>query len=909
MTPELEKLFSVLSDGIVDKLKEIEASQQIRQEAHAVALREEMTAMSEKLLGSVNGLIESAMTPVHARFEEVMKSVHDLRLDTTDRFATSEQLCAQNEAFEKVISELNSAIRCIRTEAQEYADSVANSIKTACESFTETSLANLPPIPPPTAIPVWHLDGDLTDEGRKFVEVLMKSVVTPNIKSSLEPVHQAVELSVFGMQAFEKKQSDMIVSIDKSLESLVRTSVECKALEIMAPMADRAVEDSKSAVALVTDEIYATIRNECVQTIAGVRDKLHETKAYVDSVVSAVQTAEQNVQKVANVSSETAEKALEAVGVLRQETSTEIARLLDVFTTINTHNTEIRELQECVDLLEKTLTAEDKSTQVQISTLAEEFRENIAKSVVLTEQTKALLAEITKSVSGLETELASYKDVNVEFCGHVEGAVAAVDELAQKALVLAEATQQIAKNATDGAQQACVQAQQATEDAQAARTQAQQATEDAQAARTQVSEIRADMSALGATLISVSDESKKGIEQISSSVKDVDSVVAHLRSQLEKAVENFTKDEETILTLINQNHKDHEERTTAVRMAMLDEVRGVREKLNSHILAVDVLVADATSALEAKLNAVDQEHLSLHGNSAAELAEFTQKYDSALNDLVASTVPLLEKNVREAEDRIYALLNMELREYSASTAREIISDLAKKFEVDLVAGIQKEVDRIPRPRDGEDGKDGKDARIEPPVPYEFGKSYDAGRWVTHESGVWIARMLTKDEPTPGSVAWDCIVPGVHQIEVKLRDDERTLFFGVGLANGASSESDIRLPIPVVRGPFSDKQEYQKNDVVQYDGSWWQAQKDGKLDRPGASTDWRQQVRRGRDGKPGSDAKAAPWRHRGEWAMDQPYEAGDLVGHAGVNWLALKSTRERPPFTTLVSNDIWLKLGA
>lgn len=324
---------------------------------------------------------------------------------------------------------------------------------------------------------------------------------------------------------------------------------------------------------------------------------------------------------------------------------------------------------------------------------------------------------------------------------------------------------------------------------------------------------------------------------------------------------------------------------------------------------IDLATSVATGACEP----VRSESKSL-ADAAIEAAKASaEEYVDAKVDLLKSVLdpaPLVGPLVEEAVKSLPTMVE--------KAVAEEISVVEPRLSVQLTSKLQSEVDRIPRPRDGKDGKDGKDgehgrhgkdARIQTPVAYEIGKVYEHGSWVAHNGGVWVSTRSTEDEPTPESYDWDCVTAGITAIETRLATDGRTMEVHYRLANGEFHKGSVRLPIPVVRGLYEDGKEYSEDDVVTYGGSWWEALKSGKLARPGTDDSWKLSIKRGQDGK---DLKQPPppiIRYAGPWEDGKLYEANQIVEHAGVRWLAMRSTRERPPFMKLVSNDTWTKLGA
>ncbi|MFC5607755.1 collagen-like protein [Variovorax soli] len=124
--------------------------------------------------------------------------------------------------------------------------------------------------------------------------------------------------------------------------------------------------------------------------------------------------------------------------------------------------------------------------------------------------------------------------------------------------------------------------------------------------------------------------------------------------------------------------------------------------------------------------------------------------------------------------------------------------------------LSKALDSIPAPRDGRDGKDGRDGL------------------------------------------------GFDDVQVE-HDGERTVT--IRLVKGEMSvERAFRMPVVIDRGVFVERA-YEAGDGVTWNGSFWIAQKDAPVGKPGEpeSEGWRLAVKKGRDGKDGRNGidKTAP----------------------------------------------------
>lgn len=114
--------------------------------------------------------------------------------------------------------------------------------------------------------------------------------------------------------------------------------------------------------------------------------------------------------------------------------------------------------------------------------------------------------------------------------------------------------------------------------------------------------------------------------------------------------------------------------------------------------------------------------------------------------------------------------------------------------------IQRCIDRIEKPKDGEKGKDGRDA-------------FD-----------------------------------LEDIQINLADDDRTLTLA-WIRGDEHVERGIILPHVIYRGVHKQDQRYQRGDSVTFQGSTWIAMRDTGS-KPETDDSWRLATKRGRDGKDG-----------------------------------------------------------
>ena len=340
----------------------------------------------------------------------------------------------------------------------------------------------------------------------------------------------------------------------------------------------------------------------------------------------------------------------------------------------------------------------------------------------------------------------------------------------------------------------------------------------------------------------------------------------------------------------------------------------------------DVVSAAVTPAVSSAIEVLHEARLApVLEELQGAVRQLPELVNASVEDAQGEVVRASKDSVRtELEPILYERVAEHIKNFKPVIEQDVITqvervlppnieNLESKLLLSLLNRFEAAVSRIPLPKDGKDGKDGtngKDAepaRFAPPVAYERGRRYTHGTWVAHENGLWVAARDTAEEPTIDSPCWDCIAPGISGIEAMLEDDGRTLKFLAQLANGKETQYRLTLPIPVPRDVYAADKIYSERDWVTHGGAVWEAKKSGMLSAPGTDGSWKLVIKKGQDGKAARPGPAAAWRFVGDWEFEKLYQPGDIVSHAGPRWLALKSTRERPPFVQLVSNDVWQKL--
>lgn len=324
---------------------------------------------------------------------------------------------------------------------------------------------------------------------------------------------------------------------------------------------------------------------------------------------------------------------------------------------------------------------------------------------------------------------------------------------------------------------------------------------------------------------------------------------------------------------------------------------------------IEAVLPGAKAAAEATAKTIGDAMLVAAGEHAGTVAQkaATAAAGALRDQLVADLDPT--EQINKTVDAKLVVVAKDLGDAIVDAVETHVKEELPRMEINLTSKMLAAVDRIPPPKDGEDGEDGKDGRMEPAVPYEEGKSYEYGTWAMHAGSVWFAERRTKLAPSPDNRDWTCMVPGILRATTNLQS--RSLSVVIETGDGTLHTSHVTLDIPIPKGVYNDKHEYDKRDIATYDGSWWEALKSGPLPTPGTDgSAWKLQIKRGANASAPKQAPAPQHDiYVGEWMQGKLYIRGQQTDHAGYRWMALKSTHERPPFSLLKSNDVWTMLGA
>ena len=194
-----------------------------------------------------------------------------------------------------------------------------------------------------------------------------------------------------------------------------------------------------------------------------------------------------------------------------------------------------------------------------------------------------------------------------------------------------------------------------------------------------------------------------------------------------------------------------------------------------------------------KLHELDfTKHVDVHSVAKAVLDEEIKKLPK----------PDISDLVKKVDDAIKSIpapdkpLNPPTAEEVALSMKGLFSEWALSFERNAALVLQKAVDNIPKPKDGQDGRDALE---------------------------------------------------LEDLSLTIGEDKRTVT--IALKRGETIiEKSIKLATIIDKGVYKDDGEYEQGDAVTFGGCLWIAQKDAPEGKPGTSEGWRLSVKKGRDGK-------------------------------------------------------------
>jgi len=147
---------------------------------------------------------------------------------------------------------------------------------------------------------------------------------------------------------------------------------------------------------------------------------------------------------------------------------------------------------------------------------------------------------------------------------------------------------------------------------------------------------------------------------------------------------------------------------------------------------------------------------------------------------------------------------------------------------------------LPTPKDGEPGRDALQLELQPEIDME--KAYPRGTYARHAGGLWRAFETTK-----GLHGWECIVDGIADLRIE-QPSAREFTLVARTSSGTEVSKSIKVAALVDKGVFRAEESYENGDGVTWGGSFFIAQKDAPIGKPGepGCDGWRLAVKRGRD---------------------------------------------------------------
>lgn len=210
----------------------------------------------------------------------------------------------------------------------------------------------------------------------------------------------------------------------------------------------------------------------------------------------------------------------------------------------------------------------------------------------------------------------------------------------------------------------------------------------------------------------------------------------------------------------------------------------------------------------------------------------------AVQDYVRKCLEPVASSIKKLEDSFAS---------SVSSLDEKLADIAPLIE----QAVAKQIESLPKAKDGEDGRDALDLDILPGIDEDT--VYRRGTFASHKGGLWKSYTTTTQMR-----GWDCVVDGIHSVEIQPIGD-RGFSVVVERSTGVIERKDFVFPVILDRGVFKESESYVKGDAVTWGGSLWIAQGDTSTKPDSANSGWRLAVKRGRDGKDGRNGidKTAP----------------------------------------------------
>lgn len=194
---------------------------------------------------------------------------------------------------------------------------------------------------------------------------------------------------------------------------------------------------------------------------------------------------------------------------------------------------------------------------------------------------------------------------------------------------------------------------------------------------------------------------------------------------------------------------------------------------------------------------------------------------------VADVAPLVSEEVAKAVAAI-------------PTPKDGESVPAEEVQRMVAQEVAKAIAAVPAPKNGEPGRDALQLELQPAIDLE--KSYPRGTYARHAGGLWRAFEATK-----GLHGWECIVDGIAELRIE-QPSGREFTLVARTSSGAEVSKSVKVAALVDRGVFRADEDYEAGDGVTWGGSFFIAQKDAPIGKPGepGCDGWRLAVKRGRD---------------------------------------------------------------
>lgn len=238
-------------------------------------------------------------------------------------------------------------------------------------------------------------------------------------------------------------------------------------------------------------------------------------------------------------------------------------------------------------------------------------------------------------------------------------------------------------------------------------------------------------------------------------------------------------------------------------------------------------------------------------SAVAPLVKRLDEVDLLIKTMPEALAPSIEQTVKKAVDALppakdgvdgQSVTPEDLAPLIADEVSKAVALLPKPDQVRRMVDeeVAKAMALIPPAKDGENGRDALQLELQPAIDLE--KSYPRGTYARHAGGLWRAFESTK-----GLHGWECIVDGIAELRIE-QPSGREFTLVARTSSGAEVSKSIKVAALVDKGVFRAEESYEAGDGVTWGGSFFIAQKDAPIGKPGepGCDGWRLAVKRGRD---------------------------------------------------------------